>query len=50
MKTETTQIPLADAEKFGVDLTSAEYSYEITAADVLETPVPADDAKEVKNG
>lgn len=42
------EIRVCDAEAFGIDLESAEYSYEVTGEDTIETPVPAE--SEVGNG
>lgn len=42
------EIRVCDAEAFGIDFESAEYSYEVTDEDTIETPVPAE--SEASNG
>lgn len=42
------EIRVCDAEAFGIDLESAEYSYEVTGDDTIETPVQAE--SEAGNG
>lgn len=36
------EIRVCDAEAFGIDLESAEYSYEVTGDDTIEVPVESE--------
>lgn len=48
------EIRVCDAEQYGVDLESAEYTYGVTPVDTAEVPTPAaetgDKGEEVRHG